>query len=63
VEPHIEAVFRDADASACPQDTELGGAVAQAARWLMASICATSFTVYTSLVVSGLLVGDLTALV
>ena len=30
VEPRIEAVFRDADASACPQDTELGGAVAQA---------------------------------
>ena len=29
VEPRIEAVFRDADASACPQDTELGGAVAQ----------------------------------
>jgi len=29
----------------------------------MASICATSFTVYTSFVVSGLLVGDLTALV
>ena len=29
VEPQIEAVFRDADASACPQDTELGGAVAQ----------------------------------
>jgi len=28
-EPRIEAVFRDADASACPQDTELGGAVAQ----------------------------------
>ncbi len=37
VEPRIEAVFRDADASACPQDTELGGAVAQvvggARRW------------------------------
>ena len=29
VEPRIEAVLRDADASACPQDTELGGAVAQ----------------------------------
>ena len=29
VEPRIEAVFRDADASACPQDTEFGGAVAQ----------------------------------
>ena len=29
----------------------------------MASICATSFTVYTSFVVSGLLVGDLTVLV
>ena len=29
VEPRIEAVFRDADASTCPQDTELGGAVAQ----------------------------------
>ena len=29
VKPRIEAVFRDADASACLQDTELGGAVAQ----------------------------------
>ena len=29
MEPRIEAAFRDADASACPQDTELGGAVAQ----------------------------------
>ena len=29
VEPRIEAVFRDADASAYPQDTEFGGAVAQ----------------------------------
>ena len=29
----------------------------------MASICATSFTVYTSFVVSGLFVVDLTALV
>ena len=28
-EPRIETVFRDADASACPQDTELSGAVAQ----------------------------------
>ena len=28
-EPRIETVFRDADASAYPQDTELGGAVAQ----------------------------------
>ena len=28
VEPRIEAVLRDADASACPQDTEFGGAVA-----------------------------------
>ena len=27
VEPRIEAVLRDADASACPQDTEFGGAV------------------------------------
>ena len=28
-EPRIETVFRDADASAYPQDTEFGGAVAQ----------------------------------
>ena len=28
-EPRIEAVFRDADASAYPQNTEFGGAVAQ----------------------------------
>ena len=29
VEPRIEAVLRDTDASAYPQDTEFGGAVAQ----------------------------------
>ena len=38
VKPRIEAVFRDADASACPQDTELGGAVAQVVGGTLADV-------------------------